>query len=564
MSIKISKLAKIRVFILFILISLFFNYLVGPINSPIPAKAAGDPRTDVIVLVNSTSASYPDFQHFIQPYLDYLGVPYSVLNISTTAIPVDIGNYALIIIGHRRLDINNTYLSSQEEASISSAVNAGTGLVNFDNVLSASGSPLYEYVNTVFGFGYSTPPVLSDIIFPTDVSHFITEMHSSEETISSGNMTLAGISLPGTATALVYAGPGTEPFLAVKSYGQGQAVQWGTYDWMSHAVLGPSYGVDDLVWRSLVWAARKPFVMQGLPPFITMRLDDTAGPLDWIHTANNYGFIPWAGIFIDDIDATEAVDLSNLTHTGKATAAIHAYSTDTFFYFDHNNARNFSDTQVNNYFTTGSAWFSDNNILKSKYVVGHYYELGSNVFAGLKNWGVEYIGTMMAPGQSEATASWIQNGPFRLYETGIARDLVRPVFYADYMNIPGHADFANQFFNCVTEYRDIDNYEWHPGPDVQWSIDTGVAWLRRSLDSMELATLFTHEYDLDDINNTEWGLMMQGISQGISGYNPLYVSMDYACQYLRATHNSQITAGSYSASGNAVTTDFSGTMDRRR
>ena len=69
------------------------------------------------------------------------------------------------------------------------------------------------------------------------------------------------------------------------TYGSGHAVQWGSYDWMSHDVLGPLFGLDDLVWRSIVWAARKPFVMQGLPPFVTMRMDDVIDPSWWIDIA---------------------------------------------------------------------------------------------------------------------------------------------------------------------------------------------------------------------------------------------------------------------------------------
>jgi hypothetical protein len=104
---RIVVLSKKRGLILFELVVLFFNYLAGSIQGPTSAKAASDPRTDAIVLVNSTSPNYLDFQHFIQPYLDYLGVPYTTLNVSTTAIPGDIGNYALIIIGHRQLDQSN-------------------------------------------------------------------------------------------------------------------------------------------------------------------------------------------------------------------------------------------------------------------------------------------------------------------------------------------------------------------------------------------------------------------------------------------------------------------------
>ena len=48
---------------------------------------------------------------------------------------------------------------------------------------------------------------------------------------------------------------------------------------------------------------------------------------------------------------------------------------------------------------------------------------------------------------------WIQNGPFRLYETG-ASDGGEPLYYADWIQVPGHPEFDGQFFNCATEIRD--------------------------------------------------------------------------------------------------------------
>ena len=83
--------------------------------------------------------------------------------------------------------------------------------------------------------------------------------------------------------------------------------------------------------------------MQGMPPFVTMRMDDTIDPLWWIDIANESGFIPWAGIFTDDIDGTEAAELSSLANSGKATVAMHAFGTSNFFYFDHFSGTNFSD-----------------------------------------------------------------------------------------------------------------------------------------------------------------------------------------------------------------------------
>ncbi len=74
--------------------------------------------------------------------------------------------------------------------------------------------------------------------------------------------------------------------------GAGQLLSWASTDWMDTRVLGPLAGLDDLFWRGLVWAARKPFCLRGLPPLVTMRVDDVAGtgghwqqtPLYWART----------------------------------------------------------------------------------------------------------------------------------------------------------------------------------------------------------------------------------------------------------------------------------------
>ena len=69
--------------------------LAGP--APAPAlQAELTVATDAVVLVNSASGDYADFQHFIQPYLDHFGVPYTVLDIATQPIGGNIGDYALI------------------------------------------------------------------------------------------------------------------------------------------------------------------------------------------------------------------------------------------------------------------------------------------------------------------------------------------------------------------------------------------------------------------------------------------------------------------------------------
>jgi hypothetical protein len=144
-------------------------------------------------------------------------------------------------------------------------------------------------------------------------THYITALHPPGDFISTGDMTTVGIVLPGDSTVL--ASTDFKPLLVVSAYGSGRTVQWSSYDWIHISVKGPLYGLDDLIWRSIVWAARKPIVMQALPPFVTMRVDDQRGrTIDKIAISAEYGFKPWMGVFTRqfvDIPAFEGTTTIN-------------------------------------------------------------------------------------------------------------------------------------------------------------------------------------------------------------------------------------------------------------
>ncbi len=522
---------------------------------------------NALVLVNSTStAYYQDFAHLIQPYLAHFGVPHTVLDIATTPVPANIGDYALVIIGHRQIDAGNACaggpcLDSSEQSMLASAINAGTGFVNFDNDLSADGATgRYQFVRDIFNFGYNTSTNGSDVTFATPATHYIIQNHAGAETIATTSMKLAGITLPGNVTSL--ASSGSQAFLAVTSCGTGRAVQFGSYDWISHSVQGPLLGLDDLFWRSLVWAARKPFAMQALPPFVTMRIDDETGPFAWINTANEFGFKPWVGVFLHSVSDTDAATLSSLVNAGKATAAIHAFNDPGFFYFNRSGGANFPDATIAAYFAEATQWLTTHNIPVSKVVLPHGYEFGNNVFQELKDWGVEFIGTRVTPGVPFVGSAWLMNGPFRLYETGVNSE-VRPVYYADYITIPGHPEFAGQFFNCISEVWEDAGYDtWVPNNDVARSVGRGTRQTLRALDSMSLATLFTHGFYIDSaITPDNWRAILQGITNNIARAHPIHVTLDYACQYLRAIHNSEITSSVYQPASRQITIHFGGQTD---
>jgi hypothetical protein len=524
-----------------------------------------------LVLVNSHSAKYLDFKHFVQPYLDNFGFPYTVLDITTNAPGASISNCAMIIIGHSQLDTNHAYLNAVVQASLSLAVSNGVGLVSFDNDLSTGSTPRYQFVQDIFGFSYGTSASGSGVSLPPteplSQMHYITARHPANDLVAfRASISLPGITVPAGATTL--ATVGSRPLVTVAKYGQGRAVQWGSYDWMVSTVLGPVDGLDDLVWRGVVWAARKPFVMRGLPNFVTMRVDDAYGPFAWVHAANAVGFKPFIALFYLLVTDASATDLQALTTSGKATTSIHSTEayTSSFFYFNHATEQPWPDNVQSNNFYLGTQWHLKHGIPISKICATHYSEIGINCFAGLKAWGMEYVPIEIVPETIEyATpgAAWLVGGPYRLHETPQPGQVNWPTYYADWLTVPGHPEFDGQFFNIYPEVRDVAGCgEWCPDNDVPGSISRATQMAKRSLDSQVLTTIFSHELQyISQISSANWQAILQGITNNLASYNPIYVTLDYACQYVRATRTSRLLSSVFYPGSGQVTAVFSGKTD---
>jgi hypothetical protein len=558
------------------------NYLVvvtnvaGSVTSAVASLTVtlspqpGVQNAGAVVLINSQSARYPDFQHFIQPYLDNFGFPYTVQDIATGGLGLAISNCAVIIVGHRQLDTNHTYLNTTIQASISQAVSNGAGLVSFDSDLFAGSTPYYQFVQDIFGFTYGTGASGSSASLPPTESflgmHYITARHPTNDLIPfRSSIALPGISVPAGATTLVTVGG--QPLVTAVKFGQGRAVQWGSYDWMTSTVLGPVDGLDDVVWRGVVWAARKPFVMRGLPNFVTMRVDDVSGPFWWLHAANGVGFKPFVAFFYQLVSEASAADLQALTTSGNATASIH--STDSgsaFFYFNHSAGQPWPDDVQSNNFYLGTLWHTNHGIPISKICATHFSEIGLNCFSGLKAWGIDFVPIEVVPGDVEygsPPAPWLPGGPYRLYEPPQPGQVSWPTYYADWLTVPGHPEFDGQFFNIYSEVRDVAACgQWCPNnSDVAGSITGAVHIARRALDSMVMATIFTHESFVDAVSAANFEVILQGITNGLASYNPVYVTLDYASQYVRATRTSRVLSSAYDPVSGQVTATFSGKTD---
>jgi hypothetical protein len=331
-----------------------------------------------------------------------------------------------------------------------------------------------------------------------------------------------------------------------------------------------------------------------------MRVDDVAGrgglwqrsPLYWVEDAVSAGFKPWLGLFIYNLDGPTIAQLREQILSGRASAFPHAFgrpprdgnsdnlyyhpdsiplraeSYDEFIYFDHIKQSSYPDPEAARGLAAVDAWYSANAPLPiSKCALPHWYEMGSNTARHVREvWGCEFLGKVMDFDRPLAAGiPWLRSGPFRENdETGECLPHTadssghRPVYYADFVETAGV-----RFFNSATEIRDDAGYEWAPDNDVMETIRRAGRQMRRALDAMALASLFTHETDfIYKIEPDRWTAIIQGAADEIALYQPWQMTLDDAMGLLRATRSSSLRRCALVENGKEIQVTFEGRADR--
>jgi hypothetical protein len=563
--------------------------------------------SDVIVLFNSNSPEVSKGLEKTIPYLDHFGISFTAVDLVGEPLPSNPEKFVLVLVSHPQLSGNDKTLGKKLNKFLEKCVSSGTGILSFDPRLPSS---LLSYSNDESG----TDPDVGELTF-TEERHYITEYHQAGELQD----LFAYISVPKmkteNATALIR---GNDlPLLVVNADKPGKIVQWTSQDWMYRSVLGPLGGMDDCLWRSIVWAARKPFTMQALPPIATMRVDDVAGsgrqvwdetPLYWVKTVNKYGFKPWLGLFNYNLSPEAIEELKELVHSGLATASPHAFGRpprpessmdyfesyykdqmvpghfipdyyypdalpylsdyyDEFIFYDHNNRKPWPDSIANIALAAIDKWYEDVGPLPmSTYFVPHWGELGTNVLSHVADkWNCEFtiIGGNLEKYWSDPSAVSIQHGPFNLFDEPVVgrpkenAKTARASYAADFVELAGE-----RFFFFASAISDITGYELQPDNDVEATAVRGIETLSRGLEGKSLAVLFTHETDyIFKIRPENWDQIFSSISHGISKYNPDYLTMDEALYLVRAFQTSGIRDSHYNAATGKLSMNMSGNTD---
>jgi Viral BACON domain len=588
--------------------------LLGTLFLPHQGGAQSQDLT-VVVLVNSSNttdyninpATPGTYQMGPERYLVHLQVPYRVIDVRTTPAP-DLSTVQLIVAGHARLSLGVDW-----QNAIETAVFNGTGFVNLDSdpnigqqlhiqkLFSATGSTVGGnqtsiVVPAAVQVGGATPHYIAalqrhwagdpsgDLIYP---------YHGNGTVVIPSNATVLT-----TKTGVVVAELGTDPLILATTYGKGRAVDFTTYDYLHADRFGFVEGVDDLFWRSIVWAARKPFVLRGYPRSSAIQLDDNEpGIMSRIpdlwnttltgQTASDGTGGPW--------HLQVNMQLSSLADSGGERAQmisaiqsnlVHAsphglnYGSGGDLYWNLTVPNTDAQWQANVASTLqwkAGQGGSDTFPTFSRSMVAHYWDISSN--SGYEMWhslGLRYVTSPQAPGAYYFTvpktpAQRIPLGPFRIYEqpplySGDEEETF-PFFFADDLSIGSVAGKPAQTFFAFASQVGTEAGRFSR-PDavfpssqnsytVAQSLNQWEYYMWRFWSGMAPVQIYTHDgSNLEFTTASDRQSFITQLSQWFSTNRGQHVFMDTMGDYLRARNHSLLATASLNNS--ALTLNFTG------
>ncbi|HWQ52957.1 MAG TPA: hypothetical protein VN442_04680 [Bryobacteraceae bacterium] len=523
---------------------------------PIAAVAA---NVGTIVLVDSRAEHYRDYAEFTQLYLNHFDLPRSVWDVASKPLTREIGDASLVVVAHEGVSLEGM-------DPLRGAIEAGLGVVSFDGRFgSVSCAPAKT--------GRGEPvTILSN-------THYIAARKQKGEQIPlRGELPVAGCGTP--AGFEVLARVGERPLIVAGSQGAGRVVVFSSYAWLDPQHLGFFGGMDDLIWRSFVWAARKPFIMQGMPPLVSFRIDDCFGGRDrdwaYIDGINAVGIVPHGTFFLDEIDEAGGRKMAELVKRGKLQVSIHARRDAVFYWWDHYHDRPLDDVMMRQNFRDGMAFFRKYGIQPAKSLNIHWEEMGPNTAEYMRQMGIEFVVSWTNFGMAAHQLNRFHAAPYLLYrEPGWWK--IRPSsehtgqLMFTQRAVMDYLDERHWFFDSYVEPMDIKSgSDWlrkcSLPPFTGTFEDAGMVldattMLKRELDSMFPAYYFTHEVNINRYEPAHFGKLVRAVWGDIAGYRPEPVSYDDLNRYARAQFDSHMDRATYDRDENQLTIRLTGKAD---
>lgn len=440
-----------------------------------------------------------------------------------------------------------TVLAPAGAGLLAEAVEHGVGLVSFDwDLRRYTGAYL-----KIFGFqGLDRKPFATNVFHVPRSDHFINRWQPPGYLEAGRMVTALAVKQWGTQTVPLVEGllgkeqlvyirhlvpenafvPGHYPVAFAAHLGQGRAVQFTVNPrlWRRGAV-GHLGGLDDLFWRAILWAVRKPFLANPVPPFVTFSFDDCSGAheFQYLEILSRKGFTPLVGLFLDDV-RLQHLPLLRALQTGEKIL-INSHGGRSYYdriYYEFGIGE-YPPEALKERFEWEDEFYRRAGLQHSCTVRGHFGEIGVNSLPFLKQRGRTLISTPILIGEHKAdqfsTDGYWPYQSLRCYYEPLPDD---PDFYTfGAFDVRHLVDFLT---GATTWLRES------PTNNVEQAAEQAAAQLRLGLNNGFYGEILTHESKVAVLTLEEWEKILDRTLEKMAGYRLIFAQHDAIGEYLRS------------------------------
>jgi hypothetical protein len=304
------------------------------------------------------------------------------------------------------------------------------------------------------------------------------------------------------------------------------------------SALGHVEGLDDVFWRGIVWAARKPFVANTIPPFVTMSFDDCSGRHDfrYLDICTKHGYVPLVSLYLDNMREKHRATLREKVEAGDIVVDTHGSDYYKLQYYDFG-VDDFSEEEVQRLFQMEDDFYRWLGVSPCRTVRSHWGEHGLRSLPYLKERQRTLICVPIHIGEHKADQFRTDAG-----EGYWPYDTVK-CFY-DYL--PDDNDF---YIFGVFNQRELADFltgatmslRESPFNDLEMAADHAAGQLRRGLGSGFYGEVLTHEQKLAVLTLEEWDRILARTAEKTSRFEKIRSTHDDIAEYIKSKDESWIS-----------------------
>lgn len=506
-----------------------------PVSSHI--RECGGNRAVLVVMDESQKRQFDTARRTVLPVLYHLGIPYRVLNLSVDREPSQSFDVHLAVILAQE-NIGDS-MSEALAKRVITFVESGGGLISYDPYIDSYPPSLRAAIPV----GISHGTMNTGSLHIQAGHHFITkyqEPYKEHQLTQPVSFTCAETAADGDVLVQTEA---NTPGLVVGLLGRGRVAQFLLDQslWTTE-VYGRCTGLDDVFWRAIAWASRKPFIMKAMPRFVTWRVYDVTGRggFQRVRSLTDLAWRPHLSLITEELEASKWEDIAELAGSHRVDCMPQTLGPHADLLYDHDAGTPLSDGDLSSALERAFSNFDRYGIQTSRSIHINKGQYGRNAVSALLDRHVAFILSGLTPidDVSDPAPEWSPS-PYGRPEFMEDRLLGYPEIFVAVSGEP--ADVATR----RTDHEDS-------------TAERVIQSLRIALAGRFHGSIVLSERTIASFTDEAWAAMMHKVDLLIAEFRGLRVPQDTAAEYARNKMQTLIEYANLDPQSNLLNLTLSG------